>query len=85
MAVRWTLGWLFVGLGVVGALASAGAWLYGWWYPVESWEGQALTAFRYVQSASGLVCVAASGFVVLLGGLLVRGSDPRDPNPPAAR
>ncbi len=73
--MRRALGWSVVATGVFIAVLTLGGYLYGLAFPVEDWDGPALDAYRYAQSASGLTCTAAGVMLAVFGGILVRGAD----------
>jgi len=73
--MRQRVGQAMIGFGVLTAVLTVGAYLYGLANPVEAWDGQALDAYRYAMSTSGLTCSVAGVMLAVLGGIVVRGGE----------
>lgn len=71
--MRRRVGQAMIVFGVLTAVLTVGAFLYGLAFPVESWDGHELSAYRYAQSASGLTCTVAGVMLAVIGGVVVRG------------
>lgn len=73
--MRKRVGQAMIAFGVLTAVLTLGAYLYGLANPVESWEGRELSAYRYAQSTSGLTCTVSGVMLAILGGVVVRGDE----------